>query len=304
MPSRRRPTRRCGARCASSRARPRGSGSRRSVGSPAAGPTSSWCAATAPRRSRSATSWRGSTAIRVDIVTADFRDLESVRAAAGVLLGKHPRIDVLINSAGIHSTTLTTTAAGMETVFCVNHLASVPAHPPPAGPDEGLRAFPDHPGELGGAPLRQRRPRRPRLGAAPLHGIEGLRGLQDGAAAERVGVRRPSRRHRRHDQRHAPRRRAHGHREQQRPALPDLQARVHLARAQGPGDFGGGPLLPGCRARDGGRQRQVLPPHGGGEACGARAGPRAGQARLGRQPGADRADRPAQRPASPRIRRT
>jgi NAD(P)-dependent dehydrogenase (short-subunit alcohol dehydrogenase family) len=61
--------------------------------------------------------------IRVDIVIADFRDLASVRAAEGVILAKYPRIDVLINSAGIHSTTLTTTTSGMETVFCVNHLA-------------------------------------------------------------------------------------------------------------------------------------------------------------------------------------
>jgi NAD(P)-dependent dehydrogenase (short-subunit alcohol dehydrogenase family) len=62
--------------------------------------------------------------VRADIVIADFRDLSSVRAAAGVLLGKYPRIDVFVNSAGIHSTTLTTTPSGMETVFCVNHLAS------------------------------------------------------------------------------------------------------------------------------------------------------------------------------------
>jgi NAD(P)-dependent dehydrogenase (short-subunit alcohol dehydrogenase family) len=61
--------------------------------------------------------------VRADIVIADFRDLSSVRAAAGELLARFPRIDVLVNSAGIHSTTLTTTAAGMETVFCVNHLA-------------------------------------------------------------------------------------------------------------------------------------------------------------------------------------
>jgi NAD(P)-dependent dehydrogenase (short-subunit alcohol dehydrogenase family) len=60
--------------------------------------------------------------IRADVVTADFRDLASVRAAA-VELGRLPRIDVLVNSAGIHSTTLTTTPSGMETVFCVNHLA-------------------------------------------------------------------------------------------------------------------------------------------------------------------------------------
>lgn len=61
--------------------------------------------------------------VRVDLAIADFRDLEAVRAAASVVLERHPRIDVLINSAGIHSTTLTTTPSGMETVFCVNHLA-------------------------------------------------------------------------------------------------------------------------------------------------------------------------------------
>ena len=61
--------------------------------------------------------------VRVDIVTADFRDLGAVRAAAGVLLDGCPRIDLLINSVGMHSTTHTTTAGGLETVFCVNHLA-------------------------------------------------------------------------------------------------------------------------------------------------------------------------------------
>ncbi len=61
--------------------------------------------------------------VRVEVVRADFRDLASVRAAAAELLGRLPRIDVLVNGAGIHSTTLTTTPSGMETVFCVNHLA-------------------------------------------------------------------------------------------------------------------------------------------------------------------------------------
>jgi NAD(P)-dependent dehydrogenase (short-subunit alcohol dehydrogenase family) len=61
--------------------------------------------------------------VRVDIITSDFRDLEDVRKAADVLLRIYPRIDVLINSAGLHSTTRTTTKAGFETAFCVNHLA-------------------------------------------------------------------------------------------------------------------------------------------------------------------------------------
>lgn len=61
--------------------------------------------------------------VRVDIVIADFSDLDQVRIAAAALLRDYPRIDVLINSAGIHSTTRTVTGAGFETVLCVNHLA-------------------------------------------------------------------------------------------------------------------------------------------------------------------------------------
>jgi retinol dehydrogenase 13 len=61
--------------------------------------------------------------IRVDIIPSDFSDLDDVRKAANILLKEYPRIDVLINSAGLHSTTRTTTRAGFETVFCVNHLA-------------------------------------------------------------------------------------------------------------------------------------------------------------------------------------
>ena len=60
----------------------------------------------------------------VDIVIADFSVLEDVRAAAEVLLHNYSRIDVLINSAGLHSTVRTLTPGGFETVFCVNHLAS------------------------------------------------------------------------------------------------------------------------------------------------------------------------------------
>jgi retinol dehydrogenase 13 len=61
--------------------------------------------------------------VLVDIVIADFNDLNSVRQAANILLRDYTRIDVLINSAGLHSTTRTTTKEGFETVFCVNHLA-------------------------------------------------------------------------------------------------------------------------------------------------------------------------------------
>jgi retinol dehydrogenase-13 len=60
--------------------------------------------------------------VPVDVVIADFADLDTVRAAAGTLLADYPRIDVLINSVGLHSTGRFLTRAGFELVFCVNHL--------------------------------------------------------------------------------------------------------------------------------------------------------------------------------------
>ncbi len=61
--------------------------------------------------------------IPLDIVLSDFSDLGSVRKAADVLLRNYPKIDVLINSAGLHSTSRIITREGNELVFCVNHLA-------------------------------------------------------------------------------------------------------------------------------------------------------------------------------------
>jgi len=60
----------------------------------------------------------------VDVVLADFTQLANVREAAGSLLANYPRIDVLINNAGVHHTRRTLTGDGNETVFAVNHLAS------------------------------------------------------------------------------------------------------------------------------------------------------------------------------------
>jgi retinol dehydrogenase-13 len=59
----------------------------------------------------------------VDIVRSDFSDLGDVRKAADFIVKTYPRIDVLINSAGLHSTTRILTKEGFELVFCVNHLA-------------------------------------------------------------------------------------------------------------------------------------------------------------------------------------
>lgn len=57
-------------------------------------------------------------------ILADFTDLSQVGAAAAQLIQAGDRIDVLVNNVGMHSTRLTRTSSGLETVFCVNHLAS------------------------------------------------------------------------------------------------------------------------------------------------------------------------------------
>ena len=62
--------------------------------------------------------------ISVDYFLADFSDLDQVRLAAKAILDKYQKIDVLINSAGIHSTKKKYNKDGYELVFCVNHLAT------------------------------------------------------------------------------------------------------------------------------------------------------------------------------------
>jgi NAD(P)-dependent dehydrogenase (short-subunit alcohol dehydrogenase family) len=62
--------------------------------------------------------------VQIDIVIADFSDFDSVRTAAETILGKYPKIDILVNSAGIHSTKRIFNKDGIEMVFCVNHLST------------------------------------------------------------------------------------------------------------------------------------------------------------------------------------
>jgi len=62
-------------------------------------------------------------AVNIDIVIADFIDLDSVRSAARLILEKYPKIHLLINSAGVFSTKKVITPGGFELSFCVNHLA-------------------------------------------------------------------------------------------------------------------------------------------------------------------------------------
>ncbi len=60
----------------------------------------------------------------VDLVQADFSNLDDVQSAAHQILHQFPAIHILINNAGIHLTKRTLTADGFETAFGVNHLAS------------------------------------------------------------------------------------------------------------------------------------------------------------------------------------
>ena len=57
----------------------------------------------------------------ISIVALDLGDLDSVRAAAEVVK-REPRLDVLINNAGIMTPPLEYTAQGFESQFGVNHL--------------------------------------------------------------------------------------------------------------------------------------------------------------------------------------
>ncbi len=61
--------------------------------------------------------------ISADYVIADFSRLGEVQAAAKIVLKKYSRIDILINSVGIHSTKKVLNEDGVEMVFCVNHLS-------------------------------------------------------------------------------------------------------------------------------------------------------------------------------------
>lgn len=60
----------------------------------------------------------------VRLLQVDLSRLDEVRQAASIILEEYPRIDLLINNAGLHNNRCTLTLSGMEMVFCVNHLAS------------------------------------------------------------------------------------------------------------------------------------------------------------------------------------
>lgn len=59
----------------------------------------------------------------VDIYVADFSDLGSVRTMGEAIAQGHPRLDVLINNAGVFKTGQPKTASGLDVRFVVNTLA-------------------------------------------------------------------------------------------------------------------------------------------------------------------------------------
>jgi NAD(P)-dependent dehydrogenase (short-subunit alcohol dehydrogenase family) len=59
----------------------------------------------------------------VDVVLGDLAVQRDVRAVAAELRARAPRIDVLLNNAGVVNLRYTTTVDGIETTFAVNHLA-------------------------------------------------------------------------------------------------------------------------------------------------------------------------------------
>src|SRR4051794_36162191 len=58
-----------------------------------------------------------------DTFAADFASFADVRRLAAELLDRHPRIDVLVNNAGVMTTDRRTTGDGHELMIQVNHLS-------------------------------------------------------------------------------------------------------------------------------------------------------------------------------------
>jgi NAD(P)-dependent dehydrogenase (short-subunit alcohol dehydrogenase family) len=58
-----------------------------------------------------------------EVVEADLSSQEAIRRAAGQIQNRHPRINVLINNAGIIPPHREVTVDGLELQFAVNHLA-------------------------------------------------------------------------------------------------------------------------------------------------------------------------------------
>ena len=59
----------------------------------------------------------------VSLVVADLASMESVRATAADIAGRHPAVHALVNNAGVNLARRTLTTDGLEATLAVNHLA-------------------------------------------------------------------------------------------------------------------------------------------------------------------------------------
>ena len=78
--------------------------------------------ANAAKRDLAGTSPEGGTPGDIDLIVVDLSDLASVRTAAEAVRAAHPRIDGLVNNAGIMQTPPQKTKDGFELQFGTNHL--------------------------------------------------------------------------------------------------------------------------------------------------------------------------------------
>jgi NAD(P)-dependent dehydrogenase (short-subunit alcohol dehydrogenase family) len=60
--------------------------------------------------------------VSADVVELDLSSLASVRAAAAVIRARYPRLDLLMNNAGVMEVPYQRTADGFELTFATNHL--------------------------------------------------------------------------------------------------------------------------------------------------------------------------------------
>ncbi|MER5967840.1 oxidoreductase [Streptomyces sp. NPDC002057] len=74
------------------------------------------------RRSADALAAAGIAPDLLDVRPLDLADLDSVRAFAGRLRAEHPRLDVLVNNAGVMAPPRTLSPQGHELQFATNHL--------------------------------------------------------------------------------------------------------------------------------------------------------------------------------------
>ena len=67
----------------------------------------------------------GADAQQVEVMALDLASTDSIRRFAEAFLATHPRLDVLVNNAGLILSERTETEDGFETTFGVNHLGHV-----------------------------------------------------------------------------------------------------------------------------------------------------------------------------------